>query len=33
MKGAGHQRTEEEIKFTFDHLGWNYSPIPPPCTT
>ena len=32
MKGAGHQRTEEEIKFVFDHLGWNYSLIPPPCT-
>ena len=27
MKGPGHQRTEEEIKFVFDHLGWNYSPI------
>ena len=33
MKGPSHQRTEEEIKFVFDHLGWNYSPIPPPCTT
>ena len=30
MKGAGHQRTEEEIKFLFNHLGWSYSPIPPP---
>ena len=27
MKGPGHQRTEEEIKFVFDHLGWDYSPI------
>ena len=27
MKGASHQRTEEEIKFVFEHLGWNYSPI------
>ena len=27
MKGASHQRTEEEIKFIFEHLGWNYSPI------
>ena len=25
MKGASHQRTEEEIKFIFEHLGWNYS--------
>ena len=25
MKGASHQRTEEEIKFVFDHLGWTYS--------
>ena len=23
MKGASHQRTEEEIKFVFDHLGWS----------
>ena len=30
MKRASHQRTEEEIKFLFNHLGWNYSPIPPP---
>ena len=29
MKGASHQRTEEETKFVFDHLGWTYSPIPP----
>ena len=27
MKGSSHQRTEEEIKFVFDHLGWDYSPI------
>ena len=27
MKGASHQQTEEEIKFVFEHLGWNYSPI------
>ena len=27
MKGASHQRTEEEIKFVFECLGWNYSPI------
>ena len=27
MKGASHQRTEEEIKFVFEHLGWSYSPI------
>ena len=25
MKGPGHQPTEEEIKFVFDHLGWDYS--------
>ena len=25
MKGASHQRTEEEIKFVFEHLGWSYS--------
>ena len=30
MKGPGHQRTEEEIKFVFDHLGSDYSLIPPP---
>ena len=29
MKGVNHQRTEEEIKFIFDHLGWSYSLIPP----
>ena len=27
MKGASHQRTEEEIKFVFEHLGWSYSSI------
>ena len=27
MKGASHQRTEEEIKFVFEHLGWSYSLI------
>ena len=27
MKEASHQRTEEEIKFVFENLGWNYSPI------
>ena len=27
MKGPSHQRTEEEIKFVFDHLGWDYSPL------
>ena len=27
MKEASHQRTEEEIKFVFEHLGWDYSPI------
>ena len=27
MKGDSHQRTEEEIKFIFEHLGWNYSLI------
>ena len=25
MKGNSHQRTEEEIKFAFEHLGWSYS--------
>ena len=28
MKGASHQRTEEEVEFVFTHLGWNYSPVP-----
>ena len=27
MKGDNHQRTGKEIKFVFEHLGWNYSPI------
>ena len=27
MKEASHQRTKEEIKFVFEHLGWDYSPI------
>ena len=27
MKGPSHQGTEEEIKFLFDHLGWDYSLI------
>ena len=27
MKGDSHQRTEEEQKFVFEHLGWSYSPI------
>ena len=27
MKGDSHQRTEEEIKFVFKHLGWSYSPV------
>ena len=30
MKEPSHQRTEEEIKFVFESLGWNYSPIPAP---
>ena len=25
FKGNSHQRTEEEIKFVFEHLGWSYS--------
>ena len=33
MKGPSHQRTEEEIELVFKNLGWNYSQIPPPCTT
>ena len=28
MKGTSHQQTEEEIKFVFEHLGWNYCPVP-----
>ena len=27
MKEASHQRTEEEIKFVFENLGWDYSLI------
>ena len=27
MKGVSHQQTEEEIKFVFEHLGWDYSQI------
>ena len=27
MKEQAHQRTEEEIKFVSDHLGWDCSPI------
>ena len=27
MKGASHQRTEEEIELVFGNLGWNYSLI------
>ena len=27
MKGSSHQRTEEEIKFVLEHLGWDYSPV------
>ena len=27
MKGPSHQRTEEEIKFVFKNLGWDYSPL------
>ena len=27
MKGVSHQRTEEEIKLVFEHLGWSYSPV------
>ena len=29
IKENSHQRTEEEIMFVFEHLGWSYSPIPP----
>ena len=28
MKEASHQQTEEEIKFVFENLGWNYSLVP-----
>ena len=27
MTEASHQRTEEEIEFVFENLGWDYSPI------
>ena len=27
MKGVSHQRTEEELEFVFEHLGWSYSPV------
>ena len=27
MKGASHQRNEEEIELVFKNLGWDYSPI------
>ena len=27
MKGPSRQKTEEEIKFVFEHLGWDYSLI------
>ena len=30
MKGSSHQRTEEEIKFVSENLGWNYSLVPAP---
>ena len=30
MKEASHQRTEEEIEFVFENLGWDYSPVPAP---
>ena len=30
MKGTSHQRTEEEIKFVFEHLGWDLSAVPAP---
>ena len=30
MKGNSHQRTEEEIKFIFEHFGWSYSLVPAP---
>ena len=28
MKGDSHQRTEKEIEFVFEHLGWSYYRIP-----
>ena len=27
IKEASYQRTEEEIKFVFENLGWDYSPV------
>ena len=27
MMEPAHRRTEEENKFVFDHLGWDYSPV------
>ena len=27
MKGPAHERTEEEIEFIFEHVGFDYSPI------
>ena len=27
MKEQAHKRTEEEIEFIFEHLGWDYSPL------
>ena len=27
MKGPSNQRTEKEIKFVFENLGWDYSPV------
>ena len=33
MKENSHQRTEEEIKFVFEFVGWSYSPIPAPSSS
>ena len=33
MNGPSHQQTEEEIKFIFESLGWNYSRVPAPALT
>ena len=30
MTEASHQRTEEEIEFVFENLGWDYSLVPAP---
>ena len=27
MTGSGHKQTEKKIKFAFEHLGWDDSPI------